>query len=87
MHAGVSYVALQRDVIAAKEAAAGVADLLVEFADDHAASILAVGVDGMGRYTHHGAHKAGSALGSVSDSVVRKSRCNVLVVQPARGTY
>lgn len=65
----------------------GPAEALVAFAEEHDAAILAVGVDGMGRYTSSSGAREKAGLGSVSDAVVRKARCDVFVVQPTRATY
>lgn len=61
----------------ARTLAGTVADVLINYAEEHEADFLVVGADGLGRYA------AGKSdhLGSTSDAVVRKSRTNVVVVQ------
>ncbi len=64
--------------------AATVADILVALAEEEDVDFLVVGVDGLGRFVSG----MKDHLGSTSDAVVRKARCNVIVVQnPGGGTF
>jgi nucleotide-binding universal stress UspA family protein len=60
-----------------------VSDCLLDFAEDAGADFITVGVDGLGRF----AAGKSSRLGSTSDAVVRRARCNVLVAQEAGATF
>jgi nucleotide-binding universal stress UspA family protein len=63
--------------------AVAVADVIVDWAADHDATFIVIGADGVGAYAV--GHEA--RLGSVSDAVVKKARCNIICIQERHATY
>lgn len=66
-------------IVQAEREGDSVAEVILEYAEEHAADVIVMGTHGRRGVQH-------ALLGSVAEKVVRKASCPVLTVPPAAGT-